>query len=123
MSRQNSHFSNPAVEKLPYAMDRYRNEVNRLYGVLNTRLADRPYIAGDYSNADMASYPFVTRHERQHQRSDDFAHVKRWLDAIKACPAVEHAYAKAKELNPNAGSTRTPEERATELRLSRSDTG
>jgi glutathione S-transferase len=55
MSRQNSHFSNPAVEKLPYAMDRYRNEVNRLYGVLNTRLADRPYIAGDYSIADMAS--------------------------------------------------------------------
>jgi GST-like protein len=123
MAGQNNHFNNYAVEKLPYAMDRYRNEVNRLYGVLNTRLADGPYIAGDYSVADMASYPFVTRHERQHQRIDDFANVKRWLDAIKARPAVERAYAKAKEVNPNAGGTRTPEERATGLRLSRSDTG
>jgi GST-like protein len=65
----------------------------------------------------------VTRHERQHQRIDDFAHVKRWLDAIKARPAVKHAYAKAKEVNPNAGGTRTPEERTTGLRLSRSDNG
>ena len=87
-------------------MDRYRNEVNRRYGVLNARLADRPFIAGDYSIADMASYPFVTRHERQNQRIDDFAHVKRWLDAIEARPAVERAYAKAKEVNPNAGGTR-----------------
>ena len=77
MSGQNNHFSNYAVEKLPYAMDRYRNEVNRLYGVLERRLADRPYIAGAYSIADMASYPWVTLHERQHQTIDDFPHVKR----------------------------------------------
>jgi len=57
MAGQNNHFSNYAVDKIPYAIDRYRNEVNRLYGVLNRRLADRSYVAGDYSIADMAIYP------------------------------------------------------------------
>jgi GST-like protein len=112
MSGQNNHFSNYAVEKLPYAMDRYRNEVNRLYGVLERRLADRAFMAGDYSIADMATYPWVTLHERQHQSIDDIPNVKRWLEAIKARPAVVRAYAKAKEVNPNAGGIRTPEERA-----------
>ena len=111
-SGQNNHFSNYAQEKIPYAMDRYRNEVNRLYGVLNRRLADHEYMAGDYSIADMASYPWVIIHERQHQNIADFAHIKRWLDAIKARPAVERAYAKAKEINPNPGGIRTAEERA-----------
>ena len=112
MSGQNNHFAHYAVEKLPYAMDRYRNEVNRLYGVIETRLADRPFIAGDYSIADMASYPWVNLHERQHQKIDDFPHVKRWLESIKTRPAVERAYAKAKEINPNLGGIRTAEERA-----------
>src|SRR2546423_9682596 len=58
-SGQNNHFAHYAVDKIPYAMDRYRNEVNRLYGVLNRRLADRPYLAGDYSIADMASVPWA----------------------------------------------------------------
>jgi GST-like protein len=93
-------------------MDRYRNEVNRLYGVLDRRLADRPFVAGEYSIADMASYPWVALHERQHQKIDDFPNVKRWLETIKARPAVVRAYAKAKEVNPNAGGIRTPEERA-----------
>ena len=112
MSGQNNHFSNYTVEKYPYAIDRYHNEVNRLYGVLNTRLADHPYVAGEYSIADMASYPWVAIYERQHQPIDDFPHVKRWLESIKARPAVERAYAKAKEVNPNAGGIRTAEERA-----------
>jgi GSH-dependent disulfide-bond oxidoreductase len=112
MAGQNNHFNNYAVEKIPYAMDRYRNEVNRLYGVLNSRLADRAYVAGEYSIADMASYPWVALHERQHQKIDDFPHVKRWLESIKARPAVERAYAKAKEVNPSAGGIRTAEERA-----------
>jgi GST-like protein len=111
-SGQNNHFSNYAVEKIPYAMDRYRNEVNRLYGVLNKRLADHEYVAGDYSIADMASYPWIVPHERQGQNIADFPHIKRWLDAIKARPAVERAYAKAKEVNPNMGGIRTAEERA-----------
>jgi GSH-dependent disulfide-bond oxidoreductase len=112
MSGQNNHFSNYAVEKLPYAMDRYRNEVNRLYGVLNRRLADRPYLAGDYSIADMASYPWVVPHERQGQNIADFPHVKRWLDAIVARPAVVRAYALVKDINPAQGGIRTAEERA-----------
>jgi GSH-dependent disulfide-bond oxidoreductase len=112
MSGQNNHFSNYAVEKIPYAMDRYRNEVNRLYGVLNRRLADRAYLAGDYSIADMASYPWIVPYERQGQNLEDFPHVKRWFEAIRARPAVERAYAKAKEINPNLGGIRTAEERA-----------
>ena len=112
MSGQNNHFNNYAVDKLQYAMDRYRNEVNRLYGVLDRRLADRPFMAGDYSIADMASYPWVALHERQHQKITDFPHVKRWVEAIAARPAVVRAYAKAKEVNPNAGGIRTAQERA-----------
>src|SRR5262245_35315046 len=112
MSGQNNHFSNYALEKIPYAMDRYRNEVNRLYGVLNTHLSDRPYIAGEYSIADMASYPWIVAHERQGQKIDDFPHIRRWLDAIAKRPAVMRAYAKAKEINPNPGGIRTAEERA-----------
>jgi len=112
MAGQNNHFSNYAVDKIQYAMDRYRNEVNRLYGVLNARLADRPYVAGEYSIADMAIYPWIVPYERQGQKLEDFPHLKRWFDAIKARPAVERAYAKAKEVNPNAGGIRTAEERA-----------
>jgi len=112
MAGQNNHFSNYAVDKIQYAMDRYRNEVNRLYGVLNKRLADRAYVAGEYSIADMAIYPWIVPYERQGQKLEDFPHMKRWFDAIKARPAVERAYAKAKEVNPNAGGIRTAEERA-----------
>src|SRR4051795_11907691 len=112
MSGQNNHFSNYAADKIPYAMDRYRNEVNRLYGVLNRRLEGRDYVAGEYSIADMAIYPWIVPHERQHQNIADFPNIKRWLDAIFERPAVERAYAKAKEVNPNPGGIRTAEERA-----------
>ena len=112
MAGQNNHFSNYAVEKLPYAMDRYRNEVNRLYGVLDRQLADRTFIAGDYSIADMASYPWIVPHERQGQKLEDFPHLKRWFEAVRARPAVVRAYEKAKEINPNPPGIRTAEERA-----------
>src|SRR5215467_1986036 len=112
MAGQNNHFSNYAVEKIPYAMDRYRNEVNRLYGVLNKRLADRAFVAGDYSIADMAIYPWIVPYERQGQNIADFLHLKRWFEAIRARPAVERAYEKAKAVNPNMGGIRTAEERA-----------
>jgi GST-like protein len=113
MAGQNHHFNLYAVEKIPYAMERYTKETNRLYGVLNKRLADREFIAGDYSIADMASYPWIVPHERQGQKIDDFPHLKRWLQAIAARPAVVRAYAKAKEVNPDFGqpSIRTDEER------------
>jgi len=112
MAGQNNHFSNYAQEKIPYAMDRYRNEVNRLYGVLNKRLADRAFVAGDYSIADMAIYPWIVPHERQGQNIGDFPHLKRWFETVRARPAVERAYEKAKVVNPNMGGIRTAEERA-----------
>src|SRR6516164_5893595 len=112
MAGQNNHFSNYAQEKIPYAMDRYRNEVNRLYGVLNKRLADRAFVAGDHSIADMAIYPWIVPHERQGQNIGDFPHLKRWFETVRARPAVERAYEKAKVVNPNMGGIRTAEERA-----------
>ena len=69
-------------------------ETNRLYGVLNKRLADRAFLAGDYSIADMASYPWVVPYERQGQNLDDFPHLKRWFEAIQERPAIERAYAR-----------------------------
>ena len=112
MAGQNNHFSNYAVDKIPYAMDRYRNEVNRLYGVLNTRLAGRGFVAGDYSIADMAIYPWIVPYERQGQKLADFPHLARWFEAVRARPAVVRAYDKAKAINPSQGGIRTAEERA-----------
>ena len=99
MAGQNHHFGTYAPEKLPYAIDRYVNETNRLYGVLNKRLADRPFIAGDYSIADMASYPWIVPYERQRQNLDDFPHLKRWFNEIRERPATVRAYELAKEIN------------------------
>ena len=112
MAGQNNHFSAYAPEKIPYAIDRYRNEVNQLFGVMNKRLSDRDYLAGDYSIADMASYPWVVPWERQGQNIADFPHLKRWLEAIAARDAVKRAYAIVKDVNPGAGGIRTAEERA-----------
>src|SRR6201992_603977 len=103
MAGQNHHFSNYAVEKIKYAIDRYVNETNRLYGVLNKRLSNREFIGGDYSIADMASYPWVAGWKNQSQNIDDFPHLKRWWETIRARPATERAYALAKEINPNFG--------------------
>ncbi|MDY0884812.1 glutathione binding-like protein [Dongia soli] len=102
MAGQNHHFSAYAPEKIPYAISRYVNETNRLYGVLNKRLADREFIAGDYSIADMASYPWIVPYERQQQKLEDFPHLKRWFEAVRARPAVVRAYDKAKEINEQA---------------------
>ena len=95
MAGQNGHFNVYAPEKIPYAIDRYTKETNRLYGVLNKRLADREFVAGAYSIADMASYPWIVPHENHKQRLEDFPHLKRWFEAIKARPAVMKAYAAA----------------------------
>ena len=92
MAGQNHHFSAYALEKIPYAIDRYVKETARLYGVLDRQLAQHPFVAGDYSIADMACYPWIVPHERQGQNLDDFPHVKRWFEAIKARPAVIRAY-------------------------------
>ena len=88
MLGQTHHFRIYAPEKVPYAIERYTNETNRLYGVLNKRLSDREFVAGEYSIADMAILPWAKLWERQGQSVDDFPHVKRWLDTLLARPAV-----------------------------------
>ena len=93
MAGQNHHFSHYAPEKIPYAIDRYVKETNRLYGVLDRQLAQHPFVAGDYSIADMACYPWIVPHERQGQKLEDFPHVKRWFEAMQIRPAVIRAYA------------------------------
>ena len=100
MAGQNHHFTQYAPEKVPYAIERYTKETARLYAVLNKRLADREFVAGEYSIADMASYPWIVPHEKQGQNLDDFPHLKRWFDAIRARPATQRAYALAKQINP-----------------------
>jgi GST-like protein len=95
MAGQNHHFARYAPEKIPYAITRYVNETNRLYGVLNKRLADRAYIAGaDYSIADIACYPWIVPYESQGQRLEDFPYLQRWFDTIRARPSTVRAYEK-----------------------------
>ena len=88
MAGQNHHFNHYPLLK----------ETNRLYGVLNTRLADRPFVAGDYSIADMVIYPWIAPHRNQGQNLEDFPHLKRWFETIAARPATERAYAIAEAL-------------------------
>src|SRR5450756_688907 len=94
MAGQNHHFSAYAPEKIPYAINRYVNETNRLYGVLDRQLAKTDFVAGAYSIADMAAYPWVVPYERQGQTLEDFPHLKRWFHAIHERPATVAAYAK-----------------------------
>jgi GST-like protein len=95
MAGQNHHFWAYAPEKIPYAINRYVNETNRLYGVMDRRLAGCPFLAGaDYSIADMAAYPWVVPWKRQQQNLDDFASLRRWFDSIRERPATLRAYAK-----------------------------
>jgi GST-like protein len=89
MAGQAHHFRIYAPEKLPYAIDRYTNEVHRLFGVMNIRLKDRPFLAGKYSIADMASVGWASRWERQGQDINEFPHLKRWLETVMARPAVQ----------------------------------
>jgi GST-like protein len=98
MAGQNHHFSQYASEKIPYAIERYVKETERLYGVLDDRLEGRRFIAGDYSIADMACYPWIVPHENQGQRLEDFPNLARWFAAIRERPAVVRAYELAKEV-------------------------
>lgn len=93
MAGQNHHFSRYAPARIPYAIARYRNETERLYTVLDRELGKSPFLAGDYSIADIACYPWIVPHEDQGQDLADFPHLRRWFQAIKARPAVIRAYA------------------------------
>ncbi len=100
MAGQNHHFVQYAPEQLPYAINRYVKETGRLYAVLNKHLADgRAFIAGEYSIADVACYPWVVPHERQRQHLQDFPALKAWFERVRERPATVRAYARAKEVN------------------------
>ncbi|MFQ3622594.1 MAG: glutathione binding-like protein [Acetobacteraceae bacterium] len=92
MSGQNTHFRHYAPDRIGYAIERYTREVNRLYGVMEKRLEGRDFLAGDYSIADMACYPWVVPHERQGQAIEEFPRLKAWLERIASRPAVQRAY-------------------------------
>lgn len=94
MAGQNHHFVQYAPEKIPYAIDRYVKETNRLYGVLNRHLQGRDYIAGEYSIADMACYPWIVPYEKQQQNLDNFPALKAWFNRLKSRPAIIKAYEK-----------------------------
>lgn len=99
MAGQNHHFVQYAPEKIPYAIDRYVKETGRLYGVLDKRLADREYIAGEYSIADMACYPWIVPHEAQKQDLKDFPNLARWFERIASRPATVRAYEKGETMS------------------------
>jgi GST-like protein len=105
MAGQNHHFSRYAPEKIPYAIDRYVKETNRLYGVLNRRLEGRDFIAGTYSIADMAAYPWIVPHEAQGQNLADFPNLQRWFEAIRNRPATVRAYARGAAVSAPAEMT------------------
>ncbi len=93
MAGQAHHFRAFATEDVPYAIERYTNEINRLYGVMDRRLGDAEYLAGDYSIADIACWPWIVPHERQGQDLDEFRNVKRWFEAVRERPGVMRGFA------------------------------
>jgi len=92
MAGQAHHFRMFASEQVPYGVRRYTDEMNRLYGVLDQRLAGRQYIAGEYSIADVACFPWIVHHEWQGQTLEDFPAVKRWFEDVRDRPATRRAY-------------------------------
>lgn len=92
MAGQVHHFKKFATERVPYAIERYEKEVNRLYKVLDKRLEGRNFVVGEYSIADMATYPWVVPYETQGQRLEDFPNLKLWFERISARPAVKKVY-------------------------------
>ena len=111
MAGQNHHFNRYAPEPIPYAIERYVKETARLYGVLNKQLAQRDYVAGDYSIADMAIFPWAKLWEGQKQNIEDFPHMAKWLARMEARPAVQRAYQLVESINTDTSALLTPEAR------------
>lgn len=109
MAGQAHHFRQYAQEKIPYAIDRYTNEVNRLYGVLNKRLKDRDYLAGRYSIADIACWCWVVPYKNQGQRLEDFPRLKDWFERVGARPAVKRGFILGRELRQGTLGDKTKE--------------
>ena len=111
MAGQNGHFNVYAPEKVPYAIDRYNRETARLYGVLDRRLADREFIAGAYSIADIACHPWIVPHASHGQDLADFPNIARWFDAINARPAAIRTYAEKSDAYDKDAAPMSDEER------------
>ena len=116
MLGQNLHFGQYAPEKIPYAIDRYVNETSRLFHVLDKRLTDREFIAGDYSIADMASYPWVFKHPYLQLPLEDFPNLERWFKTIEQRPAVTRAY----QIGASINTTPTVTEESKKILLGQS---
>jgi GSH-dependent disulfide-bond oxidoreductase len=112
MLGQNNHFRHYAPEKLPYAVKRYEDETHRLFGVMNKRLADREYLGGPYSIADMACFSWARGFERQGINISEFPRVKRWIDTLHARPAVQKGVKVAEEMRNPPGAMQDPRVRA-----------
>lgn len=99
MLGQYQHFNQYAIEKIPYAIERYKKETKRLFTVLNKKLDNSQYISGEYSIADMACYPWILKYHFLGLQLDNFPNLKRWVDLLAARPAIIRAYKKGKEIN------------------------
>jgi GSH-dependent disulfide-bond oxidoreductase len=106
MAGQNHHFGQYAPKKIPYAIERYVKETNRLYGVLDRRLAGREFIAADaYTIADIAAYPWIVPWKRQQQDLDSFPNLRRWFNAVRSRRATQRAYAKGEPFSSRPAVT------------------
>jgi GST-like protein len=104
MAGQNGFFKVYAPEKVPYAIERYRRETARLYGVLDRRLEGREFIAGDYSVADIACYPWIVPHQAHGHTLGDFPHLQRWFGNIASRPAVRRTYEGVEDVYARPGA-------------------
>jgi len=109
MAGQAHHFRQYAPEKIDYGIARYTNEVNRLYGVMDKRLSDRDFLAGAYSIADMASWPWVVPYKNQGQDLDDFPNLKKWFERVGNRPAVQRGFAVGRDLRQGTLGDKTRE--------------
>jgi len=116
MLGQNLHFGQYAPEKIPYAIDRYVNETSRLFEVMNKQLTNREFIAGEYSIADMASYPWVFKHPYLQLQLEDFPNLERWFKTIEQRPAVARAY----QIGASINTTPTVTEESKKILLGQS---
>jgi GST-like protein len=103
MLGQAHHFRTYAPERIQYAIDRYTDEANRLYGVLDRQLDGREYIAGDFSIADIACWPWIVPHARQGQKLEDTPHLKQWFERMNQRPAVQRGFELGSELRRKGG--------------------
>jgi GST-like protein len=112
MAGQAGHFKIYAPEPVPYALERYTRETRRLYGVLDRRLAEREFVAGEFSIVDIACYPWIVPHRSHGQNLDEFPNLKRWFGALAARPATIKAYSGIEDAYQTSASHKlTAEER------------